>query len=98
MKQEVTYKTEDIVEILRHIQEIVVSLARLGSAASDMSEEEWRNAVTEFILNHDVANKLSSARRVLSSQFDDEAKNKDVSELEKLMENIEYWSYEKSKN
>lgn len=84
MAGRVTLDRDALVEALRHLDVIVPSLDRIGSAAATMSEEEYQRILSDFMHDWDVARKLAEVRRTLSDAFGDD-------ELEHLFEEIEIW-------
>ncbi|MDM8525552.1 hypothetical protein QUF80_19455 [Desulfococcaceae bacterium HSG8] len=85
------FDRKDLVGILRDLNLIVVSLDRIGSVYNDLDEDEHNALLADFITDRDVFRKLASMRSVLSEPFSGEP---DSDEMEKEMENLEYWSYE----
>ena len=85
------FNKEELVSILRDLNLIVVSLDRIGSANTELGEDEHNALLADFITDWDVFRKLASMRSVLSEPFSDES---DSDKLEKKMEDLNYWSYE----
>lgn len=73
-----------VVEILKHLEAIVPSLDHIGSCRDDLSDEEYRLFISEFIEDWSVASRLSYIRRKLSDLilYDD---------LEHLVADIPSW-------
>jgi hypothetical protein len=68
---------------------LVVSLDQLGSA--EMSKHEHDAAVSDFIQRHRIFRKTARARQILSEPFPDELGPDEMSELEREMQDIQYW-------
>ena len=80
-----------LVTALRNLETIVVSLDRLGSCATEMNEEEYKESLVAFLADWDVFAKLSEARRLLSEPFETELGNDGMDELERELEGITFW-------
>ena len=65
-KHQVTYPRKQIIEVLRTLNELVVSLDRIGSASYDMTKAENDAALADFIRRHKIFCKVAQARRILS--------------------------------
>ena len=87
----VTYPRKKIIEVLRTLEEIVVSLDRLGSAEHEMSKEEADATLANFIRRHDIFRKTARARRILSDAFSRKAGKDGMDELERKMQDVPYW-------
>ena len=96
MKQ-VSYPRKKIVEVLRTLEEIVVSLDRIGSGAHDQTKEEHDATVAAFIQKHAIFKKAAKARRILSDAFSRELGPDDMEELEREMQGVRYWTSRKKK-
>jgi hypothetical protein len=81
----------DLIAVLRHLNQIVVSLDHIGSAASDLGEEEFKNAALEFLIKWDVFRKLAQSRHILDKNFPDDLGDDGMSELEREFQGLEYW-------
>jgi hypothetical protein len=90
MKERATLDRDALLEALRHLQVIVPSLDRIGSSAATMSEEEYRQVLSDFMHDWDVGRKLAEVRRTLSHAFDDD-------ELEHAFEDVETWELDHRK-
>ena len=89
---ELCYNRESIVEVLRDIEQIVVSLDRIGSSWEDLGEETAHITLSTFVTEWCVFRKLASARQVLSEPFSEELGPDDMDELEREMGSVAYWS------
>ncbi|AUF99672.1 hypothetical protein CXQ81_03390 [Pseudomonas sp. 09C 129] len=82
---------EAVLEALAEIEFILISLHKMGSYYSDKKTEEYQRATTEFIDNEKVTQKLAKVRRILSENFDTSLGEDDMDDIERYMENIEFW-------
>ncbi|NVD97554.1 hypothetical protein [Massilia sp. BJB1822] len=87
------FEKQEIIEVLRNIEGIVVSLGRLTMAHADMPEDMWKEAVFEYFLKSKALMSLPSCREILSAPFSTELGDDDMGELERAMDGVEYWSY-----
>ena len=95
---QVNYNRDDIITILRDLEMIVCSFGRIGSFHSDMTKEEYYKASSDFLDEWDVARRLARARSILNSVFSDELDPEDeMSEIERLVEDVPHWLFEKRK-
>jgi hypothetical protein len=90
MAQTVTLTRDKLIEALRHLEVIVPSLDRLGSAASDLSDDEYRRAIVDFVHDWHVGPRLAKVRKVLSEAFD-------YDELERLFGGVDTWEVDHRK-
>jgi hypothetical protein len=93
----VAYPRKKIVEVLRTLEEIVVSLDHLGSASYDMTKGESLEALDELISRHRIFRKAAKARAILSSPFSRKLGRDGMDELEREMQHVPYWSPRKKK-
>ena len=92
-KQTVTYDKNAIIQILRALEVLVVSSDRIGSVWHDReSDEQYSAMFVEFFDDLGFFRKLSSAREILSEPFSSEAGDDGMDELERLMQDLKYWS------
>ena len=84
MSNRVTYGREGIIRILRDLNEIVPSFARIGSLASDTPPDEVARIVKDFMADWDVRGKLAAARDYLAEQFDRD-------DLQKILKDVPRW-------
>lgn len=88
----VSYSKEDIVDLLRDLNLLVVSTDRIGSAWSDRTSDEEYNAMfVQFFVDFGFFRKLADARTTLSSAFSTETGEDGMDELERLMRDLKYW-------
>lgn len=65
----VSYPRGEIIEVLRTLEELVVSLGQIGSACSEMDKPEQNSVLSAFIRDHDIFRKAAGARRIMSAAF-----------------------------
>lgn len=89
----VRYNRKDIVRILSDLNEIVVSLDRIGSYWSERnSDEEYFEIESRFLSDWEVCRKLSKARSILGDAFSREVGPDDMDELERLLTDSNFWT------
>ena len=88
---QISYQRSDIIVVLRTLNELVVSLGRIGSRSSEVTKTQFEANLARFVIERDVTGKLAHARRVLSAAFDDRVGADGLDELERLMQDVEYW-------
>ncbi len=86
------YDRDAVLAVLRDLEQIVVSLDRIGSATQEQSETDQDAALAAFVREWEVFRKLASARRILSEPFSDELGPDDMDELEYELADVTYWS------
>jgi hypothetical protein len=94
---QVSYKKTEIIEVLRTIEELVVSLDRIGSNAFEQTKEEHNATLAAFIQEHGIFGKVAQARHTLSAPFSRELGPDDMEELEREMQKVHYWTSQKKK-
>jgi hypothetical protein len=82
-----------MIEVLKHINGIVVSLDRLDSAHADMPFDLWKEAVVDYFMKSEALKALPECRTILSAPFPTELGEDDMDELEREMQGSEYWSF-----
>ena len=82
------YSEENIVNILKDINEMVVSLDRMDSVYHEFSEEEWKDELINYLISKKVSQKLSKIRTVLSEPFSNDLGDDDMSFLEREMQDV----------
>ena len=81
----ITYSGEDVVNVLKEIDYILVSLHQMGSYYADKvdgSKLEYEKETTEFIDGAAVCERLVAVRAKLSEGFDNSVGEDDMSDLE----------------
>ena len=66
-KNHIAYPRKQVFEVLRTLNELVVSLDQLGSA--EMTKQERDSAVFDFIQRHRICRKTAKARRFCPNHF-----------------------------
>jgi hypothetical protein len=93
MNESVHYPKEAIVNLLRDLDVLIVSTDRIGSAWNDRTSEEEYNAMfVKFFHDFGFFTKLANARRVLAAAFDEVVMDDGMDQLEKSMQDLNYWS------
>lgn len=99
MNETITFTRQEIISLLKQIREIPISLNRIGSAASVMPENQWKEATVEYVIESELIERLSECRYLLESKFTGESLGEDeLTELDKELQDIEYWNLQKYKN
>ena len=93
MTEEIKFKKDDIVSVLKHMNELVVSLDRITSAWHDVPREIWKEIVVEYFLQSEGLKALSTCREILSEPFSRELGPDDMDELERALEGTKFWTY-----
>jgi hypothetical protein len=89
--KKLTYSRKEIIDVLRTLNEIVVSLDRLGSAAHEMTPRQHDAELTKFIRGHKIFRKVAKARMTLSEPFPSKVGSDGMDELERAMQKISFW-------
>jgi hypothetical protein len=92
-EEQIAYPRSQIINVLRTLDELVVSLDRIGSSSSDMTELEQNAAIANFIRNHDVFRKVAQARQILSEPFPTALGPDGMEDLEREMQDVRYWNW-----
>jgi hypothetical protein len=95
-KNQVTYQRKKVVAIVRTLNELVVSLDQIGSASYEMTKVEHQSALSDF-MGPKMFRKLARARAILSASFSTKDGADEMNELEREMQNIQYWNDRKKK-
>jgi len=96
-KNQVAYPRKKIIAVLRSLEELVVSLDRIGSASYGMTKAEHDAALADFIQRHKIFRKAAQARRILSEPFPTTLGADHMDELEREMQDVPYWKMRKRK-
>lgn len=91
----IDYRREDLIIVLRYLNQIVVSLDRIGSTYVTVGERAGDELLAEFVTNWRVTEKLLHVRHILCQPFSEELGPDQMGELEREMEGIIYWSAER---
>lgn len=91
--ENVVYKKTEILKTLRHLNQIVVSLDRIGSEYSNFeNDEQYHAASSNFLDEWKVLPKLAEARGILHEAFSRKLGADDMDELEREFKDLQYWS------
>ncbi|TXK70647.1 hypothetical protein [Paenibacillus sp. N3.4] len=98
--KQLTYSGDEVIEVLKEIEIILVSLHKIGSyygtKIQEYGEEKYRHEyereTTRFIDEWGVTHKLANIRKILSGKFDNTLDVDNMDDLEKAMEGLENWS------
>ena len=82
--RELRLPLDEAVEVLRDLNEFVVSLDRLGSRQAAGTADE--HTVGAFVADWDVARRLSRARRVIGVALDEQLTPEENAEIDDLCE------------
>lgn len=88
----VEYDRAVVVGVLRDLEQIVVSLDRIGSFAYDQTKAESDATLAAFMTDWDVDSKLANARMLLSDAFSREQGIDEMDELERELTDVVFWS------
>jgi hypothetical protein len=93
----VSYPRESIIETLRTLNILVVSLDQIGSASHGVPKEKADAMLAEFIRDHEIFKKVAAARRILSDPFSRKVGADGMDELEREFQDVRYWTPTKAK-
>ncbi len=98
MSDTVSYDRSTIVGVFRDLEELVVSLDRIGShvALEGLSPIEDARVLREFVDQWQLFRKLSHARSVLGDAFSRDPGPDGMDELERECETCRFWSAPRS--
>jgi len=82
--REIRLPLNEVVALVRDLNEFVVSLDRLGSGQASGNADEC--AVGKFIADWDVARRLAHARHIISVALDAQLSKEDNAEIDGLCE------------
>lgn len=86
---------EELLNVLRALESIVVSLDRIGSSTSAMSQEDRGKILAAYAEKWEIFSALAHVRRTLSALFSDDVGSDGMGELEREMQDIPHWSSDK---
>jgi hypothetical protein len=96
--KKITLSGEELIEALKEIELILISLHKMGSyygekfiESEDKYRAEYEIETTRFIDDWKVTRRLAKVRRILSEKFDDTLDEDDMDDLERAMDGIKYW-------
>ena len=91
MDKHVNYSREEMLDVLKTINLLVVSLNSIAMASVDNPKIHLAEEILKFLQDNDLLDKLANMREVISEPFDGEMISEDVSLLEHMMKDLEYW-------
>lgn len=91
------YKKEKMIQVLRLVEQILISLDHIGACYPDVDQRTFNNLLANFICDWKVMPKLAEVRSILSEKFSDELGDDDMDELERELKDIKYWSINNQK-
>lgn len=90
----ITYSGEDMINVIREIDYILVSLHDMGSWYADKMPakiQEYEHETTAFIDEERVCDRLAAIRRTLSEGFDHSLGADDMDDIERACADTVYW-------
>ena len=93
--EKITYKGEDMLDILKELSFILCSLHDIGSCYADCIDEkrhEYEKETTDFIDDSRVCERLAHIRSKLTEGFDLTLGDDDMDDIERACCDIRYWS------
>ena len=97
--KKITLSGEELLEALKEINIILISLNKMGSfygdkfQSNDSSVEmEYAFETTKFIDEWEVTQRLAKVREILSVKFDRSLGDDDMDDLERSIEDLNFWS------
>ena len=88
----IEYSEESVLDVLRTLNELVVSLDRIGTATADLAPERRGAIIDAFIQDHGIFKKAARARAILSEPFPTALGPDDMEFLEREMQSVTYWT------
>ncbi|MEU0781303.1 hypothetical protein ABZ341_06910 [Streptomyces sp. NPDC006173] len=82
--REIRLQLDEVLTVLRDLNEFVVSLDRIGSRQASGTAVD--SAVGAFVADWDVARRLANARRVISVALDTQLSEEENAEIDALCE------------
>lgn len=90
--EKIVLSGDEAISILKELEFMLISLHKMGSYYMDRTREEYEAETCRFIDEEKITHKLANIRAILSSKFDSTLGDDDMDDLERAMEDIEYWS------
>ena len=87
--QYVAIRRSELLTVIRHLETLVVSMARIGTCGKDEQDEIF----LRFCDDWNLCRRLAECRSILSSYFPRELGPDDMDELERELQNNPYWSF-----
>jgi hypothetical protein len=85
-KRNATWSLDEALQVLMVLEEVVVSLDRIGSSSSD--EQETARRAQQYLGKGGAWRRLSIARRILTEALDREFT---MEEIDHLIGDVPYW-------
>jgi hypothetical protein len=82
---------EILLEALTEVEFILISLHKMGSHYQDKPTKEYYRATTHFIDDEKITQRLAKIRHILSEGFDTSLGVDDMDDIERRMQNINFW-------
>ncbi|GLJ01879.1 MULTISPECIES: hypothetical protein [Bacillus] len=98
--QNITYTGDEMLEVLKEMNLILLSLHNMGSYYGEKFHQygeeayrgEYETETTRFIDEWEVTQRLAKVRKILSSKFDSTLGIDDMDDIERALEDIKYWT------
>ncbi|WP_444957165.1 hypothetical protein [Microbulbifer sp. ZKSA002] len=90
---ELIYSKEEILSVLRDINEFVVSLDQMNKVHHEFGEEAWKDEIIDYFQSARVSDRLAQVRSMLSKPFPSEIGPDDMDDLEREMQGVQYWTF-----
>ncbi|NHB59597.1 hypothetical protein G9F32_16520 [Acinetobacter sp. 194] len=85
----------ELIDVLKEINYILISLHKIGAYYAlnlPNSYDEYAKETTRFIDDNNITQRLANIRSLLSDKFDNSLGDDDMDDIERSMEELEYWS------
>ncbi|MFE4977393.1 hypothetical protein ACFRAR_35450 [Kitasatospora sp. NPDC056651] len=92
LPREIRMPLDEVVAVLRDLNEFVVSLDRLGSRQAAGTADE--STVGRFVADWDVARRLASARHVIGVALDAQLSEEEIAEIDALCDRGRFYGSE----
>jgi hypothetical protein len=94
--QEITFKGQDIVDVLREMNVILISLHRIGAYFGERDytgadKQAYDSETNRFIDDWRVCGRLAKIRATLEERFDSTLGDDDMDDLERCLIDLPYW-------
>ncbi len=89
----VEYSKFEIVELLKDINDFVVSIDQIDAVHHEFGEKAWKEELIDYLITSRLSERLSKARTTLSAPFPTELGEDDMDYLERAMESVKYWTF-----
>lgn len=88
----VKFSKSELIEVLRDLDMIVVSLQRIQSNYGEGDRNTYDRVMNDFMQQWDVTRRLNKIRNTLSQHFSNQRDEYDMDELTREMVDVSYWS------